>query len=52
MKPSSSSWASTYSADSSGVLFSVSTTISAFSGTSYGSDTPVNSLISPAYAFA
>src|SRR5262249_35708960 len=49
--PSSSSFAITTSADSSGVLPSVSTTTSGFSGGSYGSSTPVKPLISPAKAF-
>ena len=49
--PSSSSFAITTPADSSGVLPSVSTTISASSGSSYGSSTPVKPVISPANAF-
>ena len=52
IRPSSSSFAITTSADSSGVLPSVSTTISGLSGASYGSSTPVKPLISPANAFA
>ena len=50
--PSSSSFAMTCAADSSGERPSVSTTISALSGASYGSSTPVKPLISPANAFA
>ena len=42
----------TCAADSSGERPSVSTTISALSGASYGSSTPVKPLISPANAFA
>src|SRR6266487_5245308 len=51
-RPSSASFSSTLRALSSGASFSVWTTTSAFSGTSYGSETPVNSLSSPAKAFA
>ena len=51
-RPSSSSFAMTTCADSSGVLPSVSTTISGLSGSSYGSSTPVKPLISPASALA
>src|SRR6185437_12003454 len=51
-KPSCSSCVITCCADCSGVRPSVSTTISACSGASYGSETPVNSLISPEKAFA
>ncbi len=50
--PSSSSFATTTAADSSGSRPSVSTTISALAGASYGSSTPVKPLISPANAFA
>ena len=52
IRPSCSSFSMTTCADSSGVLPSVSTTISALSGASYGSSMPVNPLISPASAFA
>ena len=48
----SSTKAITFCADSSGDSFSVSTISSACSGSSYGSDTPVNSLISPLKAFS
>ena len=51
-RPSSSSFSMTRAADSSGESPSVSTTISAFAGASYGSSTPVKPLISPANAFA
>jgi hypothetical protein len=50
--PSSSSLETTCAADSSGSRPSVSTTISALAGASYGSSTPVKPLISPANAFA
>ena len=50
--PSSSSFATTNAADSSGSRPSVSTTISGLAGASYGSSTPVKPLISPAKAFA
>ena len=52
MMPSLSSSSSTNCAESSGLLLSVSTTTSAWSGASYGSLTPVNSLISPENALA
>ena len=52
MSPSLSSSSSTNWAESSGERASVSTTISAWLGASYGSLTPVNSLISPAKALA
>ena len=48
----SSTSAITFCADSSGDSLSVSTISSACSGSSYGSDTPVNSLISPLNAFS
>src|SRR5206468_2313983 len=51
-RPSSSSRVTISRALSSGSCCSVSTTISASSGTSYGSSTPVKPLISPANAFA
>ena len=51
-RPSSSSFATMRRALSSGSCASVSITISASSGTSYGSSTPVKPLISPANAFA
>ena len=51
-RPSSASLPRISWALSSGVSVSVSTRSSGFSGTSYGSETPVNSLISPANAFA
>ena len=48
IRPSSSSLWTTIRALSSGLCTSVSTTISGFSGASYGSSTPVKPLISPA----
>ena len=50
--PSSSSFATTSCADSSGECASVSITSSGFAGASYGSSTPVKPLISPANAFS
>ena len=52
MWPSSSSFAMTCAAASSGSVDSVSTTISGLTGASYGSSTPVKPLISPAKALA
>src|SRR5439155_14000244 len=50
--PSSSSFATTSRADSSGAVSAVSRRSSGSRGSSYGSETPVNSGISPASAFA
>ena len=50
--PSSSSLAKTICADSSGGCSSVSIRSSGSVGSSYGSETPVNSLISPLNAFS
>ena len=52
IRPSSSRRATTCAAASSSLVDSVSTTISAASGASYGSSTPVKPLISPANALA
>src|SRR5215207_5688702 len=51
-RPSSASFSTTICADSSGSCSSVSIRSSGFTGSSYGSDTPVNSLISPLKAFS
>ena len=51
-RPSSSSFATTRRADSSGACSVVSIRSSGVTGSSYGSETPVNSEISPARAFS
>ena len=51
-RPSRSSSPTTNAALSSGLCASVSSTISGAEGSSYGSETPVNSLISPLKAFS
>ncbi len=52
IKPIASSFTRMRCAARSGVILTVSITISAFSGASYGSEIPVNSLILPARASA